>query len=150
MEMPTLTNMANLIFAEMADENSDRYDFFAFDAKKTSFTNHFPMSPDVDEAQSGSHVEKFSANENVGTPYLLLFGFLFIIPLYFSINQASGHADEHHNNIEAGYTRHLLSINEYFHDAAASGDDLSNRLATPSLQDVQLNLVGPFQIEYYR
>ena len=77
MEMPTLTNMANLIFAEMADENSDRYDFFAFDARKTSFTNHFPMSPDVDEAQSGSHVEKFSANENVGTPYLLHFGFLF-------------------------------------------------------------------------
>ena len=77
MEMPNLKNMANLIFAEMVDENSDRYDFFAFDAKKTSFINHFPMSPDVDEAQSGSHVENFSANENVATPYLLLFGFLF-------------------------------------------------------------------------
>ena len=106
------------------------------------------MSPDVDEAQSGSHVENFSANENVAPPYLLLFGFLFTTTFHISkLNQGSGHADEHHNNIEAGYTRCLLSTNEYFHDAASSGDDLSNRLAAASLQDVQLNHFGPFQIE---
>ena len=79
--MPALKNMENLSFAEMANENSDRYDFFAFYARKTSFINHFPMnmlSLDVDEAQSGSHVENFSANENV----VFVLHILFIFTIY--------------------------------------------------------------------